>query len=271
MSPVTTFDGSIYGDVVVLRDITPEIEADRSRREFFSKVSHELRTPLTPIRGFVDLLRLSAGDLLNEEQHGFLRTIKSNADRLKYLIDDILDISRFEAGNIVLNFDDVNVGETIRDVVESLRLESEKKNMEVVVDIEPDLPAVVADQNRLAQVVLNLFSNAVRYTYEGGKITVRAFLNPAQLLQIEVVDTGVGMSPAQLQKLFRPFYRADNPLKERVNGTGLGLSIAKSLVEQHNGEMWVSSELGKGSTFSFVLPLTQPEHVLQHKDETGDL
>ncbi len=257
MSQVVGLDGGIYGDVAVLHDITPEIEADRAKREFFSKVSHELRTPLTPIKGYVDMLLLSK-DNLDEQQISFLNIVKTNTNRLMYLINDILDLSRFEAGRIKLDFSQVDVRVVIQDVVQSLRLETEKKQMRVIVDIPDDLCSVTADQKRLTQVVLNLFSNAVKYTYEGGSIAVRAFLNPANLMQVEVEDTGVGMSPEQLQKLFRPFYRADNPLSAQAGGTGLGLSIARSLVEEHGGEMWVSSELGKGSTFGFVLPLEQP-------------
>jgi signal transduction histidine kinase len=118
---------------------------------------------------------------------------------------------------------------------------------------------VIADPKRINQVVNNLFSNAVKYTFEGGRIKVRAFLNRANMLQVDVEDNGVGMSPEQRKKLFRPFYRADNPLRDVAGGTGLGLAIAKSLVEQHGGEMWVTSEQGKGSTFSFIVPLEQKQ------------
>jgi GAF domain-containing protein/two-component sensor histidine kinase len=267
LSPVTALDGGIYGDVMVLRDITPEIEADRTKRQFISDVSHELRTPLTAIRGYVDLLRLSVADDLTEEQLGFLQVIKSNANRLMDLINDILDISRFESGKIVLNFAPVDIDTVIYEVEQTLRLEARKKQMDVHIDIADGLPSVEADQKRLTQVVTNLFSNAIKYTFDEGTVTVRAFLNPAQLMQIEVEDSGVGMSQEQLQKLFRPFYRAFNPLSDRSGGTGLGLSIARSLVELHGGEMWVNSEPGKGSTFSVVLPLTQANNHAQADED----
>jgi GAF domain-containing protein len=262
-SPVTALDGGIYGDVVVLRDITAEIEADRAKRQFISDVSHELRTPLTAIRGYVDLLLLSASDTLSEQQTEFLMVAKTNANRLMDLINDILDISRFEAGKIQLAFEQVNVASVIQDVTQSLRLEAEKKQMKVNIEIAEALPTIEADQKRLTQVAFNLYSNAIKYTFDGGAIAVRAFLNPAGLMQIEVEDTGVGMTPAQLQKLFRPFYRADNPLRERSGGTGLGLLIAKSIVEEHGGEMWVTSEQHKGSTFSFVLPVEQAKREVE--------
>ncbi len=259
LAPVSALDGSLYGDVAVLRDITPEIEADRAKNEFFSKVSHDLRTPLTPIKGFIDLLRLSIGDKLNEEQQGYLETVTKNINYLRHLIDDILDISRFEAGRLKLSFDQVDISSVIKSVVQTMSLQAEEKGMHVTVDLQPDLPLVQADEQRITQVVTNVFSNAIKYTFDEGDIEIRAFLNNANLLQVDVADTGVGMTPEQMQKLFRPFYRVDNPLSVRAGGTGLGLSIAKSLVEHHNGEMWVSSEPGKGSVFCFVLPLEQPE------------
>jgi signal transduction histidine kinase len=251
-------DGRTYGNVAVLRDITREIESERTKREFVSKVSHELRTPLTPIKGYVDLLISGVLGQLNEAQSSSLGVVKTNANRLADLINDILDISKIEAqGAIDLNVTRVQVGAVIADVVQSLRLEVERKRMQVVVAVPEDLPEVAGDKKRLTQVFFNLYSNAVKYTFDGGAITVRAYRNPAGLLQVEVEDTGVGMSPEQQEKLFLPFYRADNPLRDEVGGTGLGLSIAKSLVEQHGGEMWVTSEQGVGSTFHFVLPVEQ--------------
>ncbi len=258
-APVVGPDERRYGDVAVLRDVTREIEADRAKREFISKVSHELRTPLTAIKGHVDLLLLGTLGTLNESQISCLTVAKNNSNRLRDLIEDILDISRIESGKIKLYFKQVDIRLVINDVVQSLQLEAERQQMNVEVEIEDELPLVIADQKRLTQVVFNLFSNAVKYTYAQGKIWIRAFRNPANMIQVEVEDTGVGMSPEQCAKLFRPFYRADNPLRDAVGGTGLGLSIAKSLVEQHGGQMWVTSELGKGSIFSFIIPLEQPE------------
>lgn len=257
VSPVETRDHQIFGNVIVLRDITPEMEADRLQKEFFSKVSHELKTPLTAISGYAQVLQLTAVAQLTPDQMEQLTIIRRNAKNLSDLIEDILDLSRFEAGRIELRFSDVDVVEVIQSVVQDLQLQANAKHMTVHVDLQPDLPTIMADEKRIKQVVTNLLSNAIKYTFEGGTIQIRAFLNPANLLQVEVEDNGVGMSPAQQQKLFRPFYRADNPLKEVSGGTGLGLSIAKSLVELHEGDMWVISEQGSGSTFSFVLPLYQ--------------
>ncbi len=262
IAPVVGFDGQNYGNVAVLRDVTREIQADQAKREFISKVSHELRTPLTSIRGYIDLLIMESMGPLNETQLSFLDVVKTNSNRLMDLINDILDISRIESGKINLNYTEFDIREVIDDVYQSLRLEAAAKNISVTIDTPDTIPVVCADEKRITQVIFNMFSNAVKYTYNDGQVWIRVSLNPAQMIQVDVEDTGVGMTPDQLDKLFRPFYRADSPLRESVGGTGLGLSIARSLVEQHNGEMWVKSEQGKGSIFSFIIPLT-------HDEETG--
>jgi GAF domain-containing protein len=258
-APVVRPDGIRYGSVAVLRDITREIEADRAKRDFISSVSHELRTPLTSIKGYVDLLLLGAAGPLAEGQQSFLSVVKNNANRLMDLINDILEIGRIDADKIQLNFEQVGMGLVFQDILQTMRAEIERKSTNVRVDVQSDLPTITADPRRVTQVVLNLVSNAVKYTYPGAHVNLRAFINPAGLLQVDVEDDGVGLSPEQQEHLFRRFYRADNPLRDEVGGTGLGLSIAKSFIELHGGEIWVQSELGKGSTFSFMLPVTQPE------------
>lgn len=266
LAPVVGNDGRHYGEVAVLRDVTREIEAERAKRSFISGVSHELRTPLTSIKGFVDLLLSGLQGPLTEAQSYSLSVVKTNSNRLMDLINDILTISSIESGKIELQMTQVQIRDIINDVLQSLTLEAERKRLQVSVQIEDDLPDITADKRRLTQVVFNLFSNAVKYTFEGGHISVRAFRNPAGLLQVEVEDTGVGMSPDQMEKLFRPFYRADNPLREEAGGTGLGLSIAKSLIEEHGGELWPTSELGKGSIFHFVIPVQQAKATSADRD-----
>ncbi|MCX7790420.1 MAG: HAMP domain-containing histidine kinase, partial [Chloroflexaceae bacterium] len=212
-----------------------------------------------------DMLLLTSARSLSEDQIGHLQIIKTNPNRLHALIEDILDFARPDSKQ-KLSFTHVDISQVINDVLQSLRLEYERKRMQVTLDIAPTLPLVVADQKRITQVFQNLFSNAVKYTYEGGRIQVRAFLNRANMLQIDVEDNGVGMTREQLKKLFRPFYRADNPLRDVAGGTGLGLAIAKQFVEQHGGEMWVQSEHGKGSIFSFMIPLEQAGAHEAHED-----
>ncbi len=246
---------AIYGSVIVLHDITREVEADRAKRDFISSVSHELRTPLTSIKGYVDLMLLGANGPLSEEQKKSLGVVKNNANRLMDLINDILEIGRIDSDKIQLTFEKVIIGDVFRDVEQTLRAEIKRKRLSFSFEVAADTPPVFADKRRLTQIVLNLASNAVKYTYPEGTVKLRAGLNPAGLLQVDVIDNGVGISPEQQQHLFRRFYRADNPLRDEAGGTGLGLSIAKSFVELHGGQMWVESDLGKGSTFSFIIPL----------------
>jgi GAF domain-containing protein/two-component sensor histidine kinase len=251
--------GAVFGSVIVLRDVTREIESDRAKREFISSVSHELRTPLTSIKGYVDLLLLGAGGQLSESQQSFLGVVKNNANRLMDLINDILEIGRIDSERIQLNFEEVDIAAVFADVLQTLKVQIDRKAMRVTSEVSEDVPPVSADGKRIMQVVLNLASNAVKYTYSEGRIVLRAGLNPAGMLQVDIEDDGVGISHEDQKNLFRRFQRFDNPLRDEAGGTGLGLSIAKSLVELHGGEMWVQSEPGEGSTFSFVIPLTQPE------------
>jgi GAF domain-containing protein len=245
--------------VIVLRDITREIESDRAKRDFISTVSHELRTPLTSIKGYVDLLLYGTAGALTENQTAFLGVVRNNTKKLMELIDDILEIGRIDANKIELNLAPVDVPVIIDDVLQTMQTEVARKSLSMNVDVPRDLPSVQADKRRLLQVVQNLVSNAVKYTYAGGVVAVRAFLNPAGMLEIDVEDSGVGIAPEDQKNLFRRFSRIDNPLRDEAGGTGLGLSIAKSFVELHGGEMWVKSEVGKGSTFSFILPVSQPQ------------
>lgn len=250
-----------YGSVVVLRDVTREIESDRAKREFISSVSHELRTPLTSIKGYVDLLLLTSKDDFNATQLQFLGVVKNNANRLMELINDILEIGRIDSEKIALNFEQVNINAIFQETLQTLRVLIDRKQMTVVMDIDENLPLVTADARRLTQIILNLLSNALKYTYEEGEIIIRSFLNPAGMLQIDVADNGVGISLEDQKNLFRRFQRFDSPLRDEAGGTGLGLSIAKSFVELHGGEMWVSSEVNKGSTFSFIIPVTQADPI----------
>ncbi len=253
--------GAIYGHVIVLRDVTREIEADRAKREFISSVSHELRTPLTAIKGYTELMIFGTAGAVSDGQQTYLSIIKNNTMRLVELVDDLLMIGRLDSEKLDLSFEPTDMTSIITEVLQTLRTEIDRKKMHVGVEIAPIMRPIVADSRRLRQVVLNLCSNAIKYTRAGGRVEIHAFLNPAGLMQIDVRDNGVGISPEDQKNLFRRFKRFDNPLRDEAGGTGLGLSIAKSLVELHGGDLWVESELGKGSTFSFVVPLDQLERT----------
>ncbi len=251
--------GYRFGSVIVLRDVTREIDADRTKREFVSNVSHELRTPLTAIKGYTDLLLLGSTSKLDTEQISHLHVVRKNTRRLMDLIADLLEIGRLDDHRVQLSISNVEIGDVIREVVQSLGVESERKEIKIDTSIHTNIVPVEADTKRLTQVVTNLVSNAVKYTHRGGRVQVTAFINPAGLLQVNVQDTGVGISPDDQKKLGRRFVRFDSELRDESGGTGLGLSIAWSLIELHGGQMWVESEPGKGSTFSFVIPVRQPE------------
>ncbi|MCS7251084.1 MAG: GAF domain-containing protein [Anaerolineae bacterium] len=252
------------GTVSVFRDITPEVEAERAKNEFISTVSHELRTPMTSIKGYVDLLLLGSGGPLSEVQRRFLQIVKANADRLKVLVDDLLDISRMESGRLQLDLRPVPLEAAVEAVVASLKARIDEKNQQLELDLPESLPHVRADKDRLIQILSNLVSNANKYTPEGGRICIRARAEN-QEVHVEVCDTGIGIPPEALPRIFERFYRVDDPRVHETPGTGLGLSIVKTLVELHGGRIWVESEVGKGSTFHFTIPVASeatisPQH-----------
>ncbi len=256
IAPVLTERGELLGLVTVLRDITREVEADRAKSEFVSTVSHELRTPMTSIKGYTDLLVMGAVGELNETQQRFLKIIQQNADRLTSLINDLLDISRIETGRIELNMMPVDMGELIRSVAASMAGQAAQHGLTMNVHVDEDLPLIMADQDRLTQVLVNLVGNAILYTDPGGRVDIRAYSVESAIV-VEVADTGIGIRPEDLNKIFDRFYRGESERVQQCQGTGLGLAIVKSFVEMHGGRIWVESEPGKGSTFTFTLPVRE--------------
>ncbi len=261
LSPVISPSQEFLGVVSVFRDITAEVEADRAKSEFVSTVSHELRTPMTSIKGYVDLLLMGSAGELGELQTNFLKTVKSNADRLTSLVNDLLDISRIETGRIELNLKPVNVGELIEQVNEMLKPKAEEKNIDLFSVVPSALPKVLGDPARLTQILTNLVGNAYKYTPSGGKVGVYAYVRDGATY-VAVADTGIGISKENQKKIFDRFFRVDDPQVHEVSGTGLGLAITVSLIQLHGGELGLESELGKGSVFYFTLPLSEgePDH-----------
>jgi signal transduction histidine kinase len=174
------------------------------------------------------------------------------------LIEELLDISRVEAGEVRLRREEVDMAAVLDDVVAILGGQFRERAIKLHLSVEERLPTVSADRQRIEQVAVNLIGNACKYTPRGGAVWVD-LRSGGDELRVDVRDTGVGIAEDAKRHIFTPFYRADNPLRDVAGGTGLGLSIAKALIEQHGGEMWVSSEIGKGSTFSFIIPLQQTE------------
>jgi len=258
MSPLIVSPGGTPGLVAALRDISREAEVERLKNEFISTVSHELRTPMTSIKGYTDLLFLGMAGGLTDEQRSFLKIIKSNADRLTALVNDILDISRIETGRMRLTITSLDVGQIISQAVTSFLGQYREKGLNLLWRERGGLPEVRGDSARVAQVLSNLLANAWQYTPPGGTVTV-SLHELDGFLQTDVSDTGIGISPDDLGRIFDRFYRADHPVVQEAEGTGLGLSIVKMFVEMLGGEIWVESKPGEGSTFSFTLPLTSTE------------
>ncbi len=258
IAPLITTVGDVPGLVAALRDISREAEVERLKNEFISTVSHELRTPMTSIKGYTDLLFLGMAGGLTDTQRNFLQIIKTNADRLTALVNDILDISRIETGRIRLTIEALDLVEIINNVVLSFREQYREKNLELIWEPPDELPQVRGDAARVTQILTNLVSNAWQYTLPGGKVTITVQPNDG-FLQVNVSDTGIGIGEDDLDRIFDRFYRVDDPVVEEAGGTGLGLSIVKMFVEMLGGQIWVESELGVGSTFSFTLPLVTTE------------
>lgn len=264
LSPVLS-DTQFYGTVSIFRDITKEVEVDKLKSEFVSTVSHELRTPMTSIKGYADLMLMGAAGPMTDPQIRYLSVIKNNADRLHMLVNDLLDISRIETGKTALDLRPLDIPQIIAQVVDGHlhgRIQHESRALRVQTEIAPSLPLVNADHARITQVLTNLLDNAFNYTPDNGQITVIAKATHSYV-HISVKDTGIGIAKENQGKIFDRFYRAEDAEVQRVSGTGLGLAIVRSLIEMHGGRLKVESELGKGSTFTFNLPV-----VIEDSDPT---
>ena len=248
------------GTVSIFRDITHEVEVDRLKSEFVATVSHELRTPMTSIKGYADLLLMGAAGALNEKQTHFLEIVSSNTERLSILVNDLLDLSRIEAGRVSLSLQPLDLREVAESAMGEVTRRSQvvKKEMDLKLDAPPDLPRVYGDLERVHQILSNLLDNAYRYTPEKGHIIVHLEKVEGEV-QVDMMDNGVGIAPEDQGRIFERFFRGENPLVLATPGTGLGLPIVKQLVNMHKGRIWMKSTgiAGEGSTFSFTLPLYQ--------------
>jgi signal transduction histidine kinase len=231
-------------------------ELDRLKSDFVSNVSHELRTPLTAIKGAVDLLLREVPGPLNESQTHYLSRVRSNTQHLAGLINDLLDLAKIEEGKIELKGARVSVGGLVHEVMETVKpLAAEKP---VLLEVQVPEPSVLvwADRDKVTQVLMNLIGNAIKFTPPQGRVTVCASRDGTEWAQVSVNDSGPGISAEERQMIFQKFYQVSEEGGPKPKGTGLGLAISKALVELHGGKIWVESEKGRGSTFSFTLPVS---------------
>jgi len=238
-----------------LQEKNAQIEAaSRNKSEFLANMSHELRTPMNAILGFSEVLGERYFGELNEKQDEYVRDIRGSGEHLLMLINDILDLSKVEAGKMELGLSEFDLTAALGNVITLVRERAQRHGIALNVDLAPGLGAIRADERKLKQIMLNLLSNAVKFTPDGGAITVVG--KPVgQLIEIAVIDTGAGIAPEDLPAVFEEFRQVGSDHARKAEGTGLGLPLAKKFVELHGGEIKVESKLGAGSTFSFTLPV----------------
>ncbi|HVP11661.1 MAG TPA: ATP-binding protein [Phycisphaerae bacterium] len=251
----TGHGASLHGVVAMFRNITKEREASKNKSEFVAHAAHELRTPLSSIRAYVEML--VDGEAEDEKtRKEYYNIIQVSADRLGRMIDNILNISRIEAGTVRINKEPVAISMIVKEAIDVARPQAEEKGIALSEELTPVVYRVMADRDMMYQAVLNLLSNAIKYTPSGGKVQVR--MSPEEedsIIRIEVSDNGVGIPKEDLPRMFEKFFRVEAN-KKMAKGTGLGLNLVKHIVETiHEGKMTLTSEVGKGSAFGMNLPL----------------
>ncbi len=254
LSSVLDPSGQRTGTVAVLRDITREVEVERARESLFAVTAHELRTPLNAIINFANMMR--KGMLSHQQQLDASRRIAANGERLLLLVNNLLERAKLEAGKVELNIKSFSMAEMIHTVCHTMSVVAQEKGLTLTCRIEEDMPHTLqGDEQRLYQVLVNLISNAIKFT-ESGSVTVHAYLPDPEHWALEVTDTGVGIPAEAHARIFEPFELAQDPSTRKQAGAGLGLSIVKHIVKLMKGEISLKSQVGQGSTFIITLPLT---------------
>ncbi len=296
VSPIRDGDGGVTGAAVIARDVTnmkrqqAQLEAllskervaradaeaarealavqnerlrelDRLKDDFISLVSHELRTPLTSIQGYLELLLDGGAGELGSEQARFLTVVDRNSRRLMQLVGDLLFMAQVEAGKLALDLDEVDLTEVINECLEAARPTADERQLELVAEIQ-EIPTMLGDRSRLAQVLDNLVSNALKFTPHSGSVSVRVSTDGDDAL-VEIVDTGVGIPAGEQERLFERFFRSSNATEQAIPGTGLGLTIAKTIVERHEGSITIESVEGAGTTVRVRLPVRHTEALAE--------
>lgn len=265
-STYVTLEQRITEKTAHLQQVILALErANKMKSEFLANMSHELRTPLNAIIGFAEVLRDKIAGDLNEEQTDFVNDIHSSGCHLLQMINDILDLSKIEAGRMELQPEVFLVPEAIVDVYTILKGLASKKHLELKTAILTDVKSIEADRVKFKQILYNLLSNAIKFTPEKGTIILEAGIVD-DMLQVSVSDTGIGMKSEDQEKVFKEFWQADSSIARKYEGTGLGLALTKRIVEMHGGKIWFESEYGKGSVFSFALPLKAQARTKKPKE-----
>lgn len=252
----------VLGSVMIMQDITKQTELEKMKNEFMANVSHELRTPITSIKSYVDTL-VNHGEKLDPDIHReFLQIIDNEADRLIHLVNDVLELSRIEEAEKDFEMLPLDIHRACEAAIRSLNLMARDRGIELAYDQGDEVPLALINQESIERVVINLLNNGIKYTPEGGKITVRVE-NANNEVAVHVKDTGIGIPDDAMEHIFDRFYRVEKKV-HTIKGTGLGLTIVKKIIEKHHGRITVASALGEGSTFSFYLP------ALPKSQETDD-
>ena len=247
------------GALVVLRDVTEQHKVEEQRKEFVANVSHELRTPLTNIRSYAETLSDNAGQLPPEMERNFLGVILNESDRMTHIVQDLLTLSRFDSGRSELKLSRFSFGSAVQDVYNAVILEGQKHEHDITLELPAALPEIRADRERVLQVMMNVVSNAIKYTPDGGRIVISAGQNGSRVW-MEVADNGIGIPEEDRARVFERFYRVDKARSRQSGGTGLGLSIAKEIMDRHQGYLGLVDKTGPGTTVRMELNVEGPDH-----------
>lgn len=241
------------GALAVIHDVTEQRKAEQMRREFVANVSHELRTPLTNIKSYVETVLDAAGDMPQEMEAGFLGVVLNETDRMTRIVQDLLTLSRFDYGKMEMNYIDFDFGRAVRSVYDAVALDAQSHGHELLLHIDDGLGTINGDKERIEQVIMNIVSNAIKYTPDGGRIELRAEDGQDEV-RLTVSDNGIGIPVEDLPRLFERFYRVDKARSREAGGSGLGLSIAQEIIREHKGDIVIDSVVGKGTTVTITLP-----------------